>query len=199
MHTYTLLVLFGWVCVAYVQAKPWYCREYACPDFTTKTSGGEYDVRTFTESTWLTTSVTSSTEWPSKQQKRSMFFKLFPYFMPKNPFAKKIPMAVPALFKVEKKGGNYKITMMFYVTIKNPPTPRKSGTSLVTMPARDVYVREFSQVKWPEDSLFDTHVGALKAAITDTSSFNGDVFYRASYNYPFDKKNKQHEVWIDQV
>ena len=51
-------------------------------------------------------------------------------------------MTVPVATKVQALGGGqFRYTMMFYVPGANPPTPNDSDVEIITMPARDVYVR----------------------------------------------------------
>ena len=51
-------------------------------------------------------------------------------------------MTVPVATKVQALGGGqFRYTMMFYVPGDNPPTPKDSDLQIITMPARDVYVR----------------------------------------------------------
>lgn len=182
------------------QPKPDYCGNYECPLFTS-VSQGQYSIRTYGDTFWLTTTVTSNTMDASRAQKMGMFWKLFPYFNGQNTAGTKVKMAVPSLTKVEKRQSDnrYDITMMFYVSGASPPEPNNPSVSLVSRPAGEVFVMEFPRTSLPSKEMINTKANELMTAIGDVSQFDGNVYYSSAYQFPFTSKMKQYEVWMDKL
>ncbi|RUS87464.1 hypothetical protein EGW08_004780 [Elysia chlorotica] len=177
-------------------SKPSFCKNYDCPPFDTQKVNG-IERRTYGETKWVGTSKVASS---SDSASNGMFMKLFKYIQGENSAGKKIKMTVPVATKVQSLGGGqYRYTMMFYIPEANPPTPNDDQLDIITLPARDVYVRTFH--KWffmATNSEYVDNADELRTSLdSNSATYDMGSYYQVGYTSPMWPLRKHHEVWLD--
>ncbi|GFN85389.1 heme-binding protein 2 [Plakobranchus ocellatus] len=193
-----LSVLAASLVLVNCQSKPEFCKSYDCPLFTSQSFNG-YELRSYGPTTWVGTSRLASS---SDSAVNGMFMKLFRYIGGDNAAGQKIKMTVPVLTKVEAVGGGqFRYTMLFYLTDNTPPAPTESGVEIITMPAKDVYVRTF--YKWffmADNNDYMNEADELRLSLDGNgASYAANSYYQTGYTSPWWPLRKHHEVWLDSV
>ncbi|RUS87465.1 hypothetical protein EGW08_004781 [Elysia chlorotica] len=187
----TLALVAASLVAAQGMSKPSFCMRYDCPAFDTQRLNG-YELRSYGETKWVVTSAIGSTS--------GMFSKLFRYISGANSERQRIKMTAPVATKVQSVGGNqFRYTMMFYVPGDNPPTPTDSSVEIITLPARDVYVRTF--YTWffmASQSQYESEADELRSALDNNdAAFDLTSYYQISYSSPYWPLRKHQEIWLD--
>ncbi|GFS18501.1 heme-binding protein 2-like [Elysia marginata] len=192
----TLAVVAASLIAVQCMSKPSFCKSYDCPAFDSVKMNG-FERRSYGATKWVGTSVVASS---SDSATNGMFMKLFRYIGGANDREEKIAMTVPVATKVQALSGNqYRYTMMFYVPGSNPPTPNDNDLEIITIPARDVYVKTFyTYFMMAGNSKYTDEVDELRTTL-DANSMNYDTssYYQVGYTSPFWPIRKHHEVWLD--
>jgi len=183
MRALALLLLAPALAVA---SKPAFCKSYDCPAFTSQALADNVELRTYSPSTWASTSNSGN------RQKRGMFMKLFRYIQGDNVQDENIPMTVPVLTKVEPSS----TSMMFYMP-GSPPQPRQSDVSLVNMGTTAFYVHTFRTYGWTSQGDYDEAAAELKAELTAQGrTWNQNVEYQVGYDSPW-TFFRHNEIWLE--
>jgi len=169
--------------------KPWFCKnDIDCPVFTVVSQNREYEIRTYKQAKWVTTT------------NRDGFGTLFDYISGENEGGVKVDMTAPVKSKVDPRSWQKStMTTSFYIPEKYqqdeaPPRPTRPDVYLETLPEVTVYVRSFSGYASTED--YTRQATMLAEAIGDSSLYIQDYYFKNGYDSPFQPFNRHNEVWF---
>ncbi|XP_035685034.1 heme-binding protein 2-like [Branchiostoma floridae] len=198
MLRYCLLAL-GCVVLSQVVvgSQPSWCN-LECPGFTTRRTTGDYEVRDYESTKWVSTKISSMSY--SIAGSRG-FMKLFSYIGGANDGGVKIEMTQPVLTKIPEETTwwfwkEYTVSFMLpREHWRNPPTPTDSAVYIETLPAMRAYVKTYGG--WATGWNANSHrQGVEQSLAAEGSSFEDSFYYSAAYNAPFEMTNRRNEVWV---
>jgi len=195
--THVALALLA-VCVSLAAAqKPNFCRQYDCPSYSTTTDNADWKLRAYDASSWVGFSKTASSVDKAAD---GMFMTLFRYIGGANADGAKISMTVPVATKITAVGGgNFRATMMFYLKTNSPPAPTESGVEIISMPAKNVYIRNFyTWFTMADSDRFLQEADSLRADLDAAgAAYDTSSYYQVGYASPWWPLKKYQEVWLD--
>lgn len=162
-------------------------------------SPNNYEVRTYSPSKWVCTTVLSISH---KEAVSKGFRSLFKYISGENTDKTKVEMTAPVTTKVVPGEGpncESSFTIAFYLPSEhqeNPPQPSNPDVFFEDRPELSIYARTFGG--FADDDKWISEGAALAESIGDETKFDSAYFYTAGYDAPFKLINRTNEVWFVQ-
>ncbi|KAK4836382.1 hypothetical protein QYF36_022255 [Acer negundo] len=195
---------------------PMNCRKLECAPYEVIESKNEFEIRSYGDAMWVSTSPFNSTSYKDATGKG--FDILFSYIQGNNNQAAKMNMTAPVLVNIlpSKSRGplsfsnSSSFVVHFYIPKKyqkDPPIPSSPQAHPVKLPQKHnkyliAAVRRFGG--YMDDSNIPTQALALKKSLMGTiyeSQVSGEIvpYSVAGYNSPFESENRVNEVmfWFD--
>ncbi|KAA0708541.1 Heme-binding protein 2 [Triplophysa tibetana] len=168
------------------------------PTFTPQESKGDYEIRTYPTTKWISTAVISMEEDPALGLG---FRRLFKYIQGANEKKCKVEMTAPVSCKIEPGAGpacESTFTVSFYVPEENqadPPKPTEADVFIESRSEFTVFVRTYGGFANSQNSREEL-LKLIESLNKDGMKFKEAPYYRAGYNSPFKLTNRTNEVWL---
>eukprot|EP00511_Aplanochytrium_stocchinoi_P005098 CAMPEP_0204826466 /NCGR_PEP_ID=MMETSP1346-20131115/4153_1 /ASSEMBLY_ACC=CAM_ASM_000771 /TAXON_ID=215587 /ORGANISM="Aplanochytrium stocchinoi, Strain GSBS06" /LENGTH=219 /DNA_ID=CAMNT_0051954507 /DNA_START=141 /DNA_END=797 /DNA_ORIENTATION=- len=180
----------------------WFCHGIACPDFKNVTGKGNFELREYPKSQWVSTEVQikSYDEFTSAQN--TAFMRLFHYISGENEANSKIDMTAPVLTKITPGQGPFcasTLQISFFV----PPelagkAPKPTNDKVVFTEFRGtVWVKNFKTPPPEPDGKKVTEEAKAfgDKLIESNNKFLSEPYYFAAYDPPFRLFGRHDEIW----
>jgi len=175
--------------------KPKFCHDLNCPEFKVIEETKDYQLREYSGSSWVTTSMTG-VDYDSAGSR--MFMKLFRYISGENDAKKKIEMTCPVIVRVIPGQGptcENNFTMSFFnIPDVQPPTPTEDDVYISDLPKLRAYVRSFGGFASMKDWIKEA--AELAATLPSDAKYVKDFYYTGGYDAPFTLFNRHNEIWF---
>jgi hypothetical protein len=200
-----VLILVVLVAISlYVRAdweKPSFCHELDCPMYETIVEQGDYTIRKYKSSRWVST-VVQDAHFHTAAYKG--FMRLLKYLTGGNLDKKDIEMTTPVHTKIiqDKTSGKQNFTISFYLpyeyqTQEHVPEPlTDSGVFISTMPEHKVAVWEFGGFILREND-YSVRAALLRNKLDDDAvAYHSESLEVCGYDSPTTMHDRHNEVWI---
>ncbi len=197
ISTLSVLIVFASMTQA---AQSWeapsFCGGIECPEFKRLTPEGEFELREYSKSRWVSTAMNGDN--------RSGFMTLFGYISGKNERNEKMAMTAPVIKKISAKipftEKEMNMEMSFYMNSKyqndDAPKPTDKDTYLSEMKKTKFAVitySGYSNQEKEQENLKRLGSYLLKNDI----KFKSDYYVTAGYDSPMHFFNRHNEVWVE--
>ncbi|XP_051954915.1 heme-binding protein 2 [Xyrauchen texanus] len=168
------------------------------PKFTPQESKGDYEVRTYHATNWVSTAV------PGMEQDTALstgFRRLFKYIQGTNEKKSKVEMTAPVSCMIDPGAGpacESTFTVSFYIPEEHqadPPKPSDSEVFIENRKELTVFVRTYGGYANSENSQEEI-LKLMESLKKDGMKFKESPYYRAGYDSPFKLTNRRNEVWL---
>ncbi|XP_050276577.1 uncharacterized protein LOC126718434 [Quercus robur] len=176
------------------------------PQYTVVHSESDFEVRLYTESSWMSAPVLGTTSFDFKESTKDGFHRLYEYIHGGNLNSSHIVMTAPVLTSINSSSSSRSdYFVRFYIPAKyggNPPQPNPElNVQLVKWKSHCIAVRKFTG--FANDDEINKEIEALvnslnkqksgKAAILEDKSYYSVAQYNASHHL----SGRLNEVWIN--
>ncbi|GBM12532.1 hypothetical protein AVEN_188701-1 [Araneus ventricosus] len=170
-------------------------RDRECAPYTVVESHADYEIRSYSALTWMTTTETNRLPRIAKYK---AFMKLFRYISGANDREEKINMTVPVRMKATPSGEEVIHEMSFMVPrvfADNPPNPTDKEITVNKEGPRMYAVRTFSGYAWRHATWLE-EAEKLKNSLLDDDTVDKTEFYEVGYDPPFQLFDRRNEIWM---
>ncbi|XP_065112894.1 heme-binding protein 2 [Paramisgurnus dabryanus] len=168
------------------------------PKFTPQESKGDYEIRTYHATKWVSTAVNGMEQDPAFS---TGFRRLFKYIQGTNEKKCSVEMTAPVSCKIEPGAGpacESTFTVSFYIPEEHqtdPPTPSDADVFIENRPEFTAFVRTYGGFANSVNSHEELQK-LIESLNKDGMKFKEAPYYRAGYDSPFKLTNRKNEVWL---
>ncbi|GBM66705.1 hypothetical protein AVEN_275750-1 [Araneus ventricosus] len=166
-----------------------------CPEYIVLQTHQDYEEREYPSLVWVSVSGNGKSK---SDVTRKLIKKLYGYLGGANDKEMALDMMVPVRTKKVVHEGFNTYTMSIPLRpeqSEDPPKPEDASITVVREPKTTYLVRSFDGYA-RQDSIWDDHAAALKAALPTDGAADTSFYYMCVYDSPWRETDRLNEVWL---